>query len=210
MCKYLKIKRCCLHAFGIINALTTRTWTKWNKKLQGRIVFPSGSWLSELGGFLSYSRWWQHQHGNPFTSSRRTLIWPRVDFNSKSSWCTLRQLSLPTSSSIMTHKLAIFKHFPSWLLSFFFHTQHKCFYRPAPCRQTALPSPPPDLSNELLRKKKKFFRNFFSHKFCPKATGVSGPLQSVAGRAITERASLFSTGITGGMIILLCLIILCL
>lgn len=89
------------------------------------------------------------------------------------------------------------------------HTQHKCFLGLAPCRQTALPSPSP-VQRTFKQKKKKFFHNFSSHKFHPKATGVSSPLQSVAGRAMTEPSSLFSTGITGGMIILLGLIIPCL
>lgn len=43
----------------------------------------------------------------------------------------------------------------------FFHMQHKCFLGPAPCRQTALPAPPPALSNEL-SSKIKFFHNLFS------------------------------------------------
>lgn len=86
--------------------------------------------------------------------------------------------------------------------------QHKCFSGPAPCRQAALPSHLPALIN--FKEKKKLLHNFVSHKFCPKATGVSGPLQSTAGRAITEPSSLLSTGITWGIIILLGLITSCL
>lgn len=94
----------------------------------------------------------------------------------------------------------------------FFDAQHKCFLGPAPHRQTPLSSsPPPALSNELLSKKNiTLSQLFFPHKFFPKATGVSGPLQSIAGRAVTEPSSLFSTGVTGGMIILPGLIIPCL
>ena len=53
---------------------------------------------------------------------------------------------------MITHKLAIFRHFLSWFLSFFSYAA-QILPCPAPCRQTVLPSPPPALSNELLTKK---------------------------------------------------------
>lgn len=88
-----------------------------------------------------------------------------------------------------------------------FYMQHQSFFGPSPYRQPALLSAPA-LSCEQ-KQEKNHHNFFFLHKFCPKAKEVSCPLQSVAGRTITEPSTLFSMGITRGMIILLGLIIPC-
>lgn len=54
----------------------------------------------------------------------------------------------------------------------------------------------------LKQKEKKNLSQLFSSLILSKGYRSSGPLQSVAGRAITEPPSLFSTGITRRMIIL--------